>query len=109
MQCWHVTGFYTDNDGVVSVDHYVLSPDHWGKGDVLAHQLAHASPGERPRMAELVDNARVERVAHQMRDGRLMVAVAEQVTDYVFAQGTLLVGVADQADVSVLAADGEVS
>lgn len=44
-----------------------------------------------------------------MRDGRLMVAVAEQVTDYVLDQGTLLVGVADQAAVPVLAADGGMS
>lgn len=104
MQCWHITGCYTEDDGIVSVNEYVLSPDSWQKGDVWAYHLHRASADAKPHVHELMDNATITPVGFQVRGARLMVSVAKQVTDYVLVQDELFVGVADVREVTVIPA-----
>ena len=102
MQCWHITGFYLEDGDPVSVDEYVLTPDDWHDTDVFDAMLHHAPEQDQASLIELWDHATCDRVEYQVRDGRLMVSVADHVTDYVVADGRVYVGVADLHAVTTL-------
>ncbi len=64
--------------------------------------LHHASEKDQASLIELWDHATCARIEYQVRDGRLMVSVADHVTDYVVTDGRVYVGVVDLSAIATL-------